>query len=384
MTDKKIISPDDARYIKGVGMTKFGVSDKFSWIMAHEAAQEALNDAGMTFDDIDAVVCCTLEWFFSIEKQRHFPSMLSSVFKTNKPIIRVPGACAGGGTALWYANQLEFDNVLVVGAEKLMTCKSEAITDEFMMAAESKWEQKEGLSFPAQNALVAQEYLLKYPNATTDHLAKIAFKNHKNALLNPKAKFYGQPVSLEQIKKSPVVCSPLRLYDCSISVDGAAACIISKDKTDVKIAGSDLCTDYLPTFERETLEWQAARTVAKNAYAQAGVTPSDIDVAELHDAFTIVEMMAYEDLGFAKDGEAYKKIDDGYFERDGKLPVNVSGGLKAKGHPVSATGLSQIYELTKQLRNQAEDRQVSNPKYALAHNVGGAGGTLACHILKKI
>src|SRR3989338_7247358 len=372
-------------FIKGVGMTKFGITNKLSHQLAYEASLEALNDADMSFNKIDAVVCTSLEWFFSIEKQRHFAAMLSSMFRTHKPIIRVPAACAGGGTALWVANQLGYDNVLVVGAEKLMTCKSEAITDEFMMAAESKWEQYEGLNFPGQNALVAQDYMQKYTETTKDHLAMIAFKNHSNAFLNPKARFYGRKVTLEQIKNSPIICSPLRLYDCSISVDGAAACVITKDKTDIDIMGSDSCTDYLPTWERkDSNSWEASVTTSTNAYNQAGIEHSDIDIAELHDAFTNVELIAYEDMGFAKRGEAYKKIEEGYFMLDGKLPVNTSGGLKAKGHPVSATGLSQIYELVKQLRGEAGDRQVNNPKIALAQNIGGAGGTITCHILKKI
>ena len=165
-------------YIKGAGMTKFGVSDKHSWQLAYQATIDALNDADMKFKDVDAIVCTSLEWFFSIEKQRHFSSMLSSMFQTNKPIVRVPAACSGGGAALWFANQLDnYDNVLVVGAEKLMTCGTDSITDEFMMAAEGRWEQMEGLNFPGQNALVAQEYMQKYPETTTDHLAMIAYKN---------------------------------------------------------------------------------------------------------------------------------------------------------------------------------------------------------------
>jgi acetyl-CoA C-acetyltransferase len=233
--------------------------------------------------------------------------------------------------------------------------------------------------------LVAQQYLLKYPETTTDHLAMISYKNHKNAVLNPKAKFYQTPVTLEQIKSSPMVCSPLRLFDCSISVDGASAAILSKDKTDIQIVGSDLQTDYLPTFERdETTEWSAGVNSAKNAYKQAALEPSDIDVAELHDAFSIVELLSYEDLGFAERGGSYKKIEDGYFELDGKLPVNPCGGLKARGHPVSATGVAQIYELVKQMRNQAGERQVKNAKFGLAQNIGGAGGTITCHILRKI
>lgn len=366
-------------------MTKFGILRKPSHLLAYEAASEALHDAQMSMDKIDAVVVASLDWFFSDEKQRHFASMLSSVFRTNIPIIRTPTGCSSGGTALWTAQQLGYDNVLVIGAEKLMTCKTESITDEFMMAAESRIEQLEGLNFPAQNALVAQEYMLRYPETTTEHLALIAYKNHCNALLNPKARFYGKPVSLEEIKKSHIVASPLRLYDCSISTDGAAACIVSKDKTDIKIAGSDMCTDFLGIFEREEgTSWEAACISSKNAYRQAGAGPEDIDVAELHDAFTIVELIGYEDLGFAQRGKAYQKIESGYFRLGGKLPVNTSGGLKAKGHPVSATGLAQINELVAQLRGKAGERQVKNARTALAHNVGGAGGSICCTILKKM
>ncbi|MBR9699010.1 thiolase family protein [Candidatus Woesearchaeota archaeon] len=372
-------------YIKGTGMTKFGTSDKFSHQLAYQATQDALKDADTKFKDIDAVICSSLEFFSSIEKQRHFASMLSSMFKTNKPIIRVPAACAGGGNAVWFANQLGYDKVLVVGAEKLMTMKSSTITDEFMMAAEPFYEQPEGLNFPAQNAAVAQEYMFKYPETTHDHLALIAHKNHHNGFLNPKAKFFGKKVSLETIKNAPMVCSPLRLYDCSISVDGAAALVLTKDKTDIEIAGSDMCNDFLPSFERaDNTSWDATKIASKNAYGQAKLTPEDINIAEVHDAFTSVELIAYEDLGFAKPGTAYKKIEAGYFNLDGKLPVNTSGGLKAKGHPISATGVAQMVEITQQLRNQAGDRQVTGAKIGLCQNIGGAGAIIATHILKKI
>src|SRR3989338_6304219 len=150
-------------FIKGVGMTKFGITNKFSHTLAYEATLRALEDADTSFNKIDAVVCTSLEWFFSIEKQRHFAAMLSSMLRTNKPIISVPAGCAGGGHALWVANQLGYDNVLAVGVEKLMTCKSEAITDEFMMAMESKWEQQEGKNAPTSAALVAREYLNRFP-----------------------------------------------------------------------------------------------------------------------------------------------------------------------------------------------------------------------------
>jgi len=372
-------------YIKGAGMTKFGTSDKLSHQLAYDATLEALDSADMNFKDIDAVVCSQIEWFFSLENQRHFASMLSSMFRTNKPIIRAPAGCAGGGNALWVANQLGYDNVLVVGVEKLMTCKSEAIIDEFSMAMDSKWEQIEGIGAPHSAGLVARNYMNKFPDTTSDDLALIAHKNHSNGFFNPKARFYNKKVTLDQIKNSKVVADPLRVMDCSISVDGAAAAIISKDKTDIDIVGSALCADRVAPFEsKDMATWDATRISSREAFKQAGMTQSDINFIELHDAFTIVELMSYEDMGFAKKGEGAKLIRDGVVKLDGKLPVNASGGLKSKGHPPSATGLSQICEIVEQMRNEAGDRQITNNKVALAHNVGGVGGTVTCHIMKKV
>jgi acetyl-CoA C-acetyltransferase len=372
-------------YIKGAGMTKFGISDKLSHQLAYDASLEALENADIKFNKIDAIVCSNIEWFFSVDKQRHFAGMLSSIFKTNKPIIRVPAGCAGGGHALWVANQLGYDNVLAVGVEKLMTCNSTHITDEFMMAMESRWEQLEGVNAPDSAALTAGAYLNRFSNATTDDLALIAFKNHSNGFLNPKAKFYQKKVTLDEIRNSKVVASPLRKMDCSISVDGAAAVVLTNDKTDIKIVGSDLCTDRIAPFEsRDMTTWEATSVSANGAFSQAGLTPADIDFIELHDAFTIVELISYEDMGFAKRGEGAKLIRDGIVNLDGRLPVNSSGGLKSKGHPPSATGLSQIYEIVKQMRGEGGQRQVSRKNFALAHNIGGTGGTVTCHILKRI
>jgi len=378
-------------YIKGVGITKYGIHKKPTHLLAYDAIYNALEDYDMSMKDIDAIVCTSLEWFYTGEFQRHFSSMLSGLLKTRIPIIRVPAACAGGGTALCTAYNLgkndDFNNILVIGAEKLHghTNNSENVTNEFMMAAESVWEQHEGLNFPGSNALVAQAYLKRFPETTMDDLALISFKNHENAYLNESAFFYKKKVTLEQIKNSPIVCSPLRLFDCSISVDGSSACIITKDKTDIKVIGSSYYTDYLPPFEREDITtWDATLKASEEAYKQASISPKDVDVSELHDAFTIVELLAYEDMGFCKKGEGAKLIRDGIVNLDGKIPVNPSGGLKAKGHPVSATGLGQIYELVKQLRGEVRDRQISNVKIALAQNIGGAGGTVAVNILKKI
>jgi acetyl-CoA C-acetyltransferase len=225
---------------------------------------------------------------------------------------------------------------------------------------------------------------MKY-GATADDLALVALKNHENAYNNPKARFYKKSVTLKQIKNSPIVASPLRLFDCSLSVNGAAAAIISKEKSDIEIAASSLCTDRISAFESEDMTtWDASRIAAENAYKEAKITPEGINLAEVHDAFTSVELISYEDLGFCKKGGAKEMIRKGITKLNGQMPVNTSGGLKAKGHPISATGISQIYEIAKQMRNQCGKRQVDNVKYALAQNIGGAGSTVSVHILKKV
>ncbi|MBI2651984.1 thiolase family protein, partial [Candidatus Woesearchaeota archaeon] len=322
-------------YIKGVGMTKFGAQTSTSQELVYEATLEALDDADFKIDDIDAIVVSTMDSENNGERQRLFSSVLSSILKKKVPILTATAVCGGGGVALWTANKLNYNNVLTIGVEKLVTNNSMKITDEIMMAAERIYEQTEGMNFPAQNALVAQQYMLKY-GATTDDFALVAYKNHQNAFFNPKARFYKREVTLKQIKKSPVVASPLRLFDCSLSVNGAAAVILTKDKTNIEIVGSSLFVDRLSAFESEYMaSWDATKLAVEEAYKQAEVTPSDIDIAEIHDAFTSVELISYEDLGFCKKGEGKELIREGITNIDGKLPVNTSGGLKAKGHPIS-------------------------------------------------
>ncbi len=369
-------------------MTKFGIQEDASSHLVYESSLEALNEADMSMNNIDVIVLSNNDVLSNGERQRHSASMISSLFQKKLPIITVPAGCAGGGTALWTAIKLQksgnYSNILVVGFEKMVSNISKKITDEMLMGTERIYEQTEGMNFPAENALVAQQYMLMH-HVTLDDFALVAHKNHQNAYLNPKARFYKRKVSFEDIKNSPVVASPLRLFDCSIPANGASALILSKDKTDVEIIGSAEESDYLAPFERDDMTlWEATKLAAQEAYSQAGIKPSDIDIAELHDAFTPVELISYEDLGFCNKGEGKEMIRKGITNLNGELPVNTSGGLKAKGHPISATGISQIYELVKQMRNEAQERQVSNVKYALAQNIGGAGSTVTVHILKKV
>jgi len=375
-------------YIKGAGMSKFDVSRDWSYERIYECVNEALDSGNTSLDDIDAIFVSSMEAESNGERQKHTAPMISSMLQKKLPILTVPAGCAGGGVALW--NAIDFqkannaNNVLVIGFEKLVANISEKVTDEMLRGGERVYEQAEGMIFPAQNALVAQQYMMRY-DVTSDDFALAALKNHENAFDNPKARFYKKKVTLDMIKNSPVVASPLRLFDCSIPCNGAAAVIISKEKTDIEISGSGISTNKLTAFEREDMtSWNSTINAAKLAYNQAGITAEDISIAEIHDAFTSVELISYEDLGFAKKGEGKELIRKGITKINGALPVNTSGGLKAKGHPISATGVSQIYELVLQLRKQAKKRQVDNIKYALAHNIGGAGCVTAVHILKKV
>jgi len=374
-------------YIRGVGMTKFDYTQKPWWSFAYEAAIEALEDAKMKISEIDAIVLTAMSSCDGVgEHQTHKTSLISDLFKTNVPIIETPSVCSGGGVAFWTANHLKgFKNILVLAGEKLVDNRSEVVTHFILSAAERVLEQTEGMLFPVQNALVWQKYMEKY-GATMDDLALVAFKNHQNAALNPKAYYYQRPVSLEEIKKSPVVASPLRLFDCSLSVNGGAAAIVSQEKTDIEIAGSGFATDYLLTFGREDItHFKATKLAAEIAYKEAAVSPKDIQVAEVHDAFTSVELFSYEDLGFAEIGKGAELLRSGKVNLEGGLPVNPSGGLKAKGHPISVTGLAQIYEITNQLRGKCGERQVKPlPKIGLCHNIGGTGGSVAVHILRKV
>ena len=364
-------------------MTKFNYSAEPWWRFAYDSTMEALEDAKMNIGDIEAIVLSTMSSADGGEHQTHKVTLLSDLFKTNVPIIEVPSVCGGGSIAVWTASRLGFKNVLAVSGEKLVDNRSEITVDRILSAAERVIEQPEGMIFPVQNALVAQQYMRKY-GATKNDLDLIAFKNHQNAVLNPKAYYYKRPVTLEKIKSAPIIASPFTIFDCSLSVNGGAAVILSQEKTDIEIIGSGFATDYLLTFGREDLtHFKATKLAAKQAFKSAKMSPEDIDVAEVHDAFTSVELFSYEDLGFAPEGKGPELIRSGKVNLDGDLPINPSGGLKAKGHPISATGLAQFYEITNQLRGKCGERQVKGAKIGLCHNIGGAGGSVTVHILRK-
>jgi len=376
-------------YITGIGRTKFGMLNNTIAQLASEAMHKALSDGKMSVDDIDAIYVSN---FLGgpLEKQLHLNSLISGLFSERKiPIIRIETACASGASALNQAimSLNNFKNVLVVGVEKMTNATNKKNTENLAMAGDRELDQKKGLIFPASYALIAQQHMIKY-GTTHEDLELVSFKNHKNANLNPLAHFYYKQVTMDMIKNSPQISSPLNLFDCSPISDGAAAVIVSRDKKsdrDIEILGSSLATDCISISQRKDItSFPAAKIAAKEAFRQAKITPKDLDIAEVHDCFTIAELIAMEDIGLCEPGESKDLIRNGRTSLDGDIPINTDGGLKADGHPVGASGLAQIHEIVLQLRNEAGKRQVDGAKIGLAHSIGGVGGTAAIHILKKV
>lgn len=260
-----------------------------------------------------------------------------------------------------------------------------------LMGAGSEDERKAGLTFPGLYALMAKAHMQKY-GTKKQHLAEVSVKNHFHASLNPKAQFQFE-VSLEKALNSPCICDPFTLFDASPITDGAAAAVLSADLSsrrragsinNVYITGSAVATDTVDLSSRKSLtEITATKEAATAALKQAGAEIKDINVAEVHDCFTIAEILAMEDLGFCAKGEGGTFVSTGHTRLGGKMPVNTSGGLKACGHPVGATGVKQIVEITQQLRGQTGQRQVKNAKVGLTQNVGGTGATVVVHVLQN-
>lgn len=374
-------------YITGIGRTKFGILDKSLPELLYEAMHEALKDSPLKIDDIDAIVVSNF-LSGSVQNQLHLGSLISSLLPgTNLPSFRVEAACSSGGMAIFQALSLihRFENILIIGAEKLSCLYNKRIYKYISMAGDHLRDQQEGLIFPAQYAIVASQYFHHY-KATKDDLANISLKNYSNAALNPLAHFSQKTIDKEIINSAPMVCSPLGLYDCCPISDGAASLILSKKKKsnrDVKIIGYGAKTDAISLSQRkEFTTFKAARLASRDAFGMAGITPKEVDLAEVHDCFTIGELIAMEDLGFCGRGEAARYVRKGETSLSGSIPINPDGGLLADGHPIGATGIAQICEIVKQLRGEAGRRQVSRHKIGLSHNVGGVGGTAVVCILK--
>lgn len=375
-------------YVIGVGKTRFGPSSHPMPRLAHEAILGALTDADMSINDIGAVIVANFLGGPN-ESQLHLGSVLMGLFPgLHIPSWRVEAACASGGVAIHQAVTMlgMYDPILVVGVERLSGRPGAEQTRNIGMAGDVLLDQSQGLNFPATYALVAQRHMQRYGTRTRD-FELVSLKNHENARRNPLAHFHHKVVTQADIDAGATVAAPLRLFDCCPVSDGAAAAIISRDphgSRGVPILGSAVGTDVISLAQRDDhTSFVAARVAAGEAYRQAGISGGDVDLAEVHDCFTIAEVVAMEDLGLAAPGEAVDLIRDGQTALGGSMPVNVSGGLKAGGHAIGATGVGQVYEAVRQLRGEAGDRQVSGAGVAVTHNVGGVGGTCAVQVLGR-
>ncbi|NUN11690.1 thiolase domain-containing protein [Candidatus Micrarchaeota archaeon] len=364
-------------YVNGVGRTSFGVLASSPKELMSEAINSALADAELEASDVGAVIVSS--FLTGVEpRQLHLNSIVSGILGTNVPVIRVEGACASGGIALKQAllSLQEHDNVLAVGVEKMSSAASEKISSDIALAGHFELDYKEGLVFPAAYALIAQQHFLKH-GSSIDDLSLISLKNHENANYNPLAHFYEKQVTLDKIESSPIVSSPLRLFDCSPISDGAAAVIVSKKKTSrsVSVLACEMASDTISLSERkDATSFKATKLSAKKAFEKAGLQRKQVKHVEVHDCFTIAELIALEDLGFYEAGAAAKAVRKEETKLNGALPVNTDGGLKADGHPIGASGLAQTFECVLQLRSEAGKRQV-DCDYSLAQNIGGIGGT---------
>jgi len=373
-------------YIVGVGKTRFGPTSKSIAELAQEATLEALSDAGLGPDDLDALIVSN---FLGGPNQRqlHLNSVVAGIFPgLHLPGWRVEAACASGGVAIHNGvlSLAKYRTVLVLGLERMSDVVGNELTRNIGMAGDAMLDQVEGLNFPASYALVTQAHMAAYGTTTRD-LDLVSLKNHRNANLNPKAHFYLKHVDQRDIDAGPSVAHPLRLFDCCPVSDGASALLIASEPRggrSIEILASAVSTDVISLSQRSTLtSFAAAKDAASRAYLEAGIRPSDVDLAEVHDCFTIAEIVAMEDLGLAKPGEAVALLRAGETALGGRMPVNPSGGLKAGGHAIGATGVSQAYEITTQLRGEAGARQVHSARIGLTHNIGGVGGTCAIHVL---
>lgn len=376
----------------GYYTTQFGeLWEKSLSDLIEEAVTGVLKKVKLEKNQIDAIFYANM-LAGVLENNLHTPSKIAEILGVNIPIFRVEAACASGGIAFNLAkNYLEStmgETVLVVGAEK-MTDYSPEETTSALAAAASGEEQEAGLTFPGLYAMMAQYYLEKY-KYTEEHLAYVGFKNHYHGSLNDKAQFRKR-ITIKQVLESPYIAHPLKVLDSSPISDGASAVILSKNSTvkkeinnSIDVLACEVATDTISLNERDRIdEILATKIAAAKAFSQAKIKPEQVNVAEVHDCFSIAELLAMEDLGFWKKGEGGKKIKElpTMYGSNSNLIVNTSGGLKASGHPVGATGVKQIGEIFVQLTNQASNRQVRNAKYGLAHNVGGSGGTAVVTIL---
>lgn len=381
--------------IMGVGMTKFGPTHLNLKELFAEAALQAIEEANLKSGDIQALFVGNVLGDFA-EGQMNLAGFLANELGLGPhvPATRVEGACATASMAfrdafMWVASGF-YDIVLVGGVEKVSHMGTPLATRTFAMATDSHYEELCGLTFPGVFAMLTHLYADKYgiPLATLkEHMARVAVKNHHNGTMNPLAQFQSE-ITTEKVLNSPMVCDPIQLYDCCPFSDGAAAVVIAsrevaQKRTDkpVRVMGVGQGSAGALSRQKDFTVMQSRLASASQAYKMAGIEPRDIDLCELHDCFTIAEIVASECLGFFDFGKGGAALERGETEIGGKIAINPSGGLKAKGHPIGATGCAQIYEIVKQLRGECGARQVDGARIGMTDTLGGDAGTVVSIIL---
>jgi acetyl-CoA C-acetyltransferase len=380
--------------IIGVGMNKkWGElwEDSFRDIYV-EAALNAINNAGVDHIDSMYVGCMSSGLFVG---QEHVGALMADYLaQTPIPATRVESACASGGVALragWMdVASGAHDIVLVGGVEKMTDVGGDDATYALATASDQEWEAFSGVTFPGLYAMMAVAHMARY-GTTSEQLAAVAVKNHANGNLNPRSQFPAK-ITVETVLNSVLVSDPLHILDCSPITDGAAAVILcpadrakelSKNGAPVKIIGAGQASDTIAYHSRADLtSIESTAKAAAEAYKMSGKKPEDIQLCEVHDCFTIAEIMVYEALGLVEKGKGGPAIEAGETALDGRIPVNPSGGLKSKGHAVGATGVAQAVEVVEQLRGECGARQVKGAKLGLTQNMGGTGASSVVHILE--
>ncbi|MHA1961247.1 MAG: thiolase domain-containing protein [Candidatus Thorarchaeota archaeon] len=380
--------------IVGVGMSKFGeLWDKNLRDITLEAGVTAIFDAQVKGSQIDAVTIGNMS-AGRFTGQEHLGAQAVDMGGLgNIPAYSVEAACASGGAAVRHAYTAiksgEHDTMMVLGCEKMSDVNQSEAMETMSVASDWEWEGLFGATFPALYAFMARRHMLEH-GTTLEHLSLVTVKNHANAAHNEFAQFQ-RPVPLEIVMKSGLLADPLRVLHSSPVTDGAAGLIMcteekAKELTDtpIFIESSTQAGDTLALHDRKDIcTMEAVKIASDSALKKAGCKIDDISVFELHDSFTIGEIILTEDIGLAKKGDGGKILEEGLTQRDGKHPVNTSGGLKARGHPIGATGVAQIVELVLQLRGDAEKRQVDGAEKGMAVNIGGTGATAIVHVVGR-
>ena len=379
--------------IVGVGSTPFGRLEGENIVkLAVDACRAAIEDSGMARSRIQALYLGNFVGERLAAQGSLAPVVAGRLGLDGIPGTKVEGACASGGLALregflTVALGL-YDFVLVVGVEKMSSMPTGEITAALSTAGDEESEMRTGLTFPGAFAMIMQEHMNRY-GTTREQIAQVSIKNHQNGLNNPRAQFR-RATNLEEVINSRLIAEPIRLFDCPPISDGAAAAVLCPAELagdfsgdPVRVLGSGHATGPSALTDMDDLtSFSASVRASRKAYEMASVGPADIDVAEVHDCFTVAEIIATEDLGFFARGEGGPALQSGETELAGRYPINPSGGLIAKGHPVGATGLAQVYELVAQIRGTAVN-QIANPEVALAHNLGGSGAVATVHVLGR-